>query len=62
LVGMARILDDLSPLVPIDDGMTDEERERAWAAWDTAWDKVPAVHVDVTAADTLTAARAAGEV
>lgn len=62
LVSMTRNLDDLSPLVPINDGMTDEERERAWAAWETAWDKVPAVDVDMTAADTLAAARAAGEV
>ncbi len=56
-----RRLDDLSPLVPIDDGMTDEERERAWAAWESEWESVPAADVGVTAAGTLAAARADGE-
>jgi hypothetical protein len=59
---MARRLDDLSPPIPIDDGMTDEERERAWAAWESEWESAPAVDVCVTAADTLAAARVAGEV
>jgi hypothetical protein len=42
--------------------MSDEERERGWAAWENEWEKIPAVDVGVTAADTLAAARAAGEV
>ncbi len=61
---MAKRLDDLSglPLVPIDDGLTEEEREKEWAAWDAEWDAAPVIEVDVTAAETLTEARAAGEV
>jgi hypothetical protein len=48
-------------LLSLDDGMTDEERKRAWAAWDVEWESAPAVDVGVTAAETLDAARTAGE-
>jgi hypothetical protein len=58
---MARRFEDLVPLVPIPDGMTDCERERAREAWEDEWDAVSAVDVTVTASETLAAARAAGE-
>jgi hypothetical protein len=61
---MARRLDDPSafPLTPIDDGMTDDERTKAWAEWDAEWDDAPVLEIAVSAAETLAKARAAGEV
>lgn len=56
---MARAVDDFSgPLLPIDDGMTDEERERAWEAWDREWEVAEVIDVGITAADTLAEVRA----
>lgn len=54
---MARAVDDFPdlPLVPIDDGMTDEERARAW---DAELDSAEIVDVGVTAAETLAEVRA----
>jgi hypothetical protein len=61
---MARRLDESSglPLIPIDDGLTEAERQAGWAAWDAEWDAAPVVEVDLTAAETLAETRAAGEV
>jgi len=55
MTNVARARDDLPdlPLVPIDDGLTDEERTRAWEAWDAELDASDVVSVDVTAAETL---------
>jgi hypothetical protein len=55
MTSVARAADDLPelPLVPIDDGLTDEERKRAWAAWDAELDAAEVIAVDVTAAETL---------
>ena len=57
---MARVADDFPelPLVPIDDGMTDAERERAWEKWDREWEAAESVEVGVTAAETLAEVRA----
>jgi len=57
---MGRAADDLPemPLVAIDDGMTDEERERAWEEWDAEWEAAEIADVDVRAADTLAEIRA----
>lgn len=57
---MARAADDMSrpPLVPIDDGMTDDERERAWEEWDREWEAAEVVDVGVAAAETLAEVRA----
>jgi len=57
---MARVADDFPelPLIPIDDGMTDEERERAWEKWDSEWEATEVVDVGVTAAETLAKVRA----
>lgn len=54
---MARAAEDFSgsPLVPIDDGLTDDERERAWVEWDREWEAVEAIDVGVSAAETLAA-------
>lgn len=61
---MARRSDDLRGLVltPIDDGLTAGERRELWAAWKAEWDELPAIEMDVSAAETLAEARAAGEV
>ncbi len=61
---MARRSDDLRglALAPIDDGLTEEERLEVWAAWNAEWDELPAIEMDVSAAETLAEARAAGEV
>ena len=57
---MARALHDFPdlPLVPIDDGMTDEGRTRAWEEWDAELDGAEVVDVGVTAAETLAEVRA----
>lgn len=56
---MARAVDDFSgPLFPIDDGMTDDQRQRAWEAWDREWEAADVVDVGVTAAETLAEVRA----
>jgi hypothetical protein len=50
------------PLTPIDDGLSEEARLEVWATWDTEWDELPAIEMDVSAAKTLAEARSAGEV
>ncbi len=57
---MVRVAEDFpgSPLVPVDDGMTDEQRERAWADWDLEWEAAELVDVGLSAADTLAEVRA----
>jgi hypothetical protein len=61
---VARRSDDLRGLVltPIDDGLTEEERLEVWAAWNAEWDELPAIEMDVSAAETLAEARSVGEV
>jgi hypothetical protein len=61
---VARRSDDLRGLVltPIDDGLTEEERLEVWAAWNAEWHELVAIEMDVSAAETLAEARAAGEV
>lgn len=49
-------------MAPIDDGLTEEERREVWAAWSAEWDELPAIEIDVSAAETLAEARSAGEV
>jgi hypothetical protein len=49
-------------LAPIDDGLTEEERLEVWATWNAEWDELPAIEMDVSAAETLAEARTAGEV
>jgi hypothetical protein len=49
-------------LTPIDDGLTEEERLEVWAAWNAEWHELVAIEMDVSAAETLAEARAAGEV
>lgn len=60
IIRMARVADDFPelPLVPIDDGMTEEERARAWETWDDEWEASEMVDVGVTAAETLAEVRA----
>jgi hypothetical protein len=61
---VARRSDDLRGLLltPIDDGLTEKERLEVWAAWNAEWDELPAIEMDVSAAETLAEARSAGEV
>ena len=49
-------------MTPIDDGLTEEERLEVWAAWNAEWDELPAIEMDVSAAETLAEARSVGEV
>ena len=60
IICMARVADDFPepPLVPIADGMTEEERARAWEKWDDEWEASEMVDVGVTAAETLAEVRA----
>jgi hypothetical protein len=63
---VARRSDDLRglPLTPVDDGhgLSEEERLEVWAAWNAEWDELPAIEMDVSAAETLAEARTSGEV
>ena len=49
-------------MTPIDDGLSEGERLEVGAAWKAEWDELPAIEMDVSAAETLAEARSAGEV
>lgn len=58
---VARRLDDASQLAAFDDGMSDQQRERARVAWEDEWERVPAQAPRPDAAGAVLAV-AAGEI